>query len=178
MSFTIEQQLQSNIVPLQHMNGGYIDLYVQWYREGKVLSPSKRKLAEAAIALQEAYARMHLWEPTEETVWSLSDEEMITNAVAAFKHGEGHPIHNGVRRDYIPHGAVEGDDVLIHNFFLKERAVLEGKVIKVIEYPKGIGFVIEQHKVIDRHLMGQPRSKYISLWVSGDPTAMSGFVYI
>jgi len=179
MSFTIDQQLQASSVPVENMNMKLVGLYVQWHLEGKPMSPGKTELAKAAIALQEAYSKKDYYEVNEEVQWTSSDEEMFAKAISNFKGGNPHPILKAVRKEYLPRDKAEGGKVLIHCYFLNTRAVVEGTIAKIVEYPLGKGYVIEITKMIDHYLSSeQPRSKYLSLWVSGDPTATSGFVHI
>jgi hypothetical protein len=175
--YTVEQQLQAQLIPFENLNFGLINLYIQWYREGiQKLSPSKLELVKAAIALQEAYAKKDYCEVSEVSQWPTSDAEMLDKAIASFKNGMPHPIHNAVRKEYLPRSKAEGDNVLIHCFFLNTRAVIEGKIANIISYPLGKGYVIDVTKLIDHYLCNGPRSKYMALWVSNDPTAMSGFI--
>jgi hypothetical protein len=176
MSYTAQQQVRAQVVPVDQMNLRLLNLYVKMFNEGQALSPSKERLVKAVLELQNAYAAKDHWENTEAHTWPHTDSEMFDRAVRAFGDGDGRPMHWGVRQEHIPRNAIEGDKVIIHSFFMNERIIHEGKVVRVIDFPTSTGWIIELHEVVDHYLAQAPRSKYVSLWASHDTRIMAGFM--
>lgn len=177
MSYTVQEQLNIARVSITSMDYGLINHYVRALQEGQYITPQGERLAKAALALQEAYAERNYCKIEDDHPWKLSDEEMMAKAVASFNEGDP-KIHLGLRRDYVPLGKTIDDHVLIHALFLNERLVYEGRVVKVLEYPNGTGWIIQITELIDKYLFNGPRSKYTSIWAPHDyKNKMAGILY-
>ena len=175
---TIENIITILKKPISEINMDLVDLYTSRYLAGDRSRPQHNAIAEAALALQEACAKMEYETATPKETISAADVTSWENARQALEiaHIKGN-IAWGVPRANLPHDAQVEDVITIHYWDYSQRSVVVAEVVERIHYPEGNGLVLKLLETLNSFGISEPGGwRYIGFWMPFYKTAQAGFV--